>query len=54
MKVLRRGAFAAIAVVAALTLSACGSDEEESMDTATEAKSVGTIVDVAVGARLMQ
>jgi uncharacterized surface protein with fasciclin (FAS1) repeats len=50
MKVLRRGAFAAIAVAAALTLSACGSDAEESMDTATEAKSVGTIVDVAVGA----
>ena len=50
MKVLRRGAFAAIAVVAALTLSACGSDAEESMDTATEETSVGTIVDVAVGA----
>ena len=50
MKVLRRGAFAAIAVVAALTLSACGSDAEESMDTAAEETSVGTIVDVAVGA----
>jgi uncharacterized surface protein with fasciclin (FAS1) repeats len=50
MKVLRRGAFAAIAVVAALTLSACGSDAEESMDTASEETSVGTIVDVAVGA----
>ena len=50
MKFLRPGAFAAIAVVAALTLSACGSDAEETMDSATEQTSPGTIVDVAVGA----
>ena len=50
MKVLRKGAFAAIAVVAALTLSACGSDSEETMDMATEETTAGTIVDVASGA----
>jgi uncharacterized surface protein with fasciclin (FAS1) repeats len=50
MKVLRPSAFAAIAVAMALTLSACGSDSEESMETATEETTVGTIVDVAVGA----
>jgi uncharacterized surface protein with fasciclin (FAS1) repeats len=50
MKFLRPGAFAAIAVAAALTLSACGSDAEETMDSATEQTSPGTIVDVAVGA----
>lgn len=50
MKVLRRGALAAIAVVAALTLSACGSDAEETMDTAAEEMTAGTIVDVASGA----
>jgi len=50
MKLVRPGAFAAIAVALALTLSACGSDSEESMETATEETSVGTIVDVAVGA----
>jgi len=50
MKVLRKGAFAAIAVVAALTLSACGSDSEETMDMATEETTAGTIVDVAGGA----
>jgi len=50
MKVLRPSAFAAIAVAMALTLSACGSDSEESMETATEETAVGTIVDVAVGA----
>jgi uncharacterized surface protein with fasciclin (FAS1) repeats len=51
MHVLRRSSFAVIAVAAMLTLSACGSDEAE---TATEAKTeqgtVGTIVDVAIGA----
>ena len=50
MKVLRKGAFAAIAVVAALTLSACGGDSEETMDVATEETTAGTIVDVASGA----
>jgi uncharacterized surface protein with fasciclin (FAS1) repeats len=54
MKVLRTGAFAAIAVAMALTLSACGSDAEETMETTseqtTEEVAVGTIVDVASGA----
>jgi len=50
MKVLRSGAVVAVALIAALTLSACGSDSEETMDTATEETTVGTIVDVAVGA----
>jgi uncharacterized surface protein with fasciclin (FAS1) repeats len=50
MKLVRPGAFAAIAVALALTLSACGSDSEESMETATEETSVGTIVEVAIGA----
>ena len=49
MKVLRSGAFVTVALIAALTLSACSSDSEESMDTAAET-TVGTIVDVAVGA----
>ena len=48
MKVLRPGAFAAIAVALALTLSACGSDSEETMEATTEATAPGTIVDVAV------
>jgi uncharacterized surface protein with fasciclin (FAS1) repeats len=51
MKALRRSAIAAVALAAALTLSACGSDD---MDTAaestTEQATTGTIVDVAVGA----
>ena len=51
MKALRRSAIAAVALAAALTLSACGSDD---MDTAaesqTEQATLGTIVDVAVGA----
>jgi uncharacterized surface protein with fasciclin (FAS1) repeats len=50
MKVLRSGAVVAVALIAALTLSACGSDSEESMDMATEETTVGTIVDVAVSA----
>jgi uncharacterized surface protein with fasciclin (FAS1) repeats len=50
MKVLRSGAIVAVALIAALTLSACGSDSEETMDTATEETTVGTIVDVASGA----
>ena len=50
MKVLRSGAVVAVALIAALTLSACGSDSEETMDTAAEETTVGTIVDVASGA----
>ena len=50
MKVLRSGAVVAVALIAALTLSACGSDSEETMDMATEETTVGTIVDVAVSA----
>ena len=46
MKVARPSVFAAVAVAMALTLSACGSDSEESMETAPET-SVGTIVEVA-------
>ena len=48
MKAKRSGVFAAIAVVMALTLSACGSDSEETMEATTEATAPGTIVDVAV------
>jgi uncharacterized surface protein with fasciclin (FAS1) repeats len=50
MKVLRSGALVAVALIAALTLSACGSDSEEMMETAAEETTVGTIVDVASGA----
>ncbi|MCX6451738.1 MAG: fasciclin domain-containing protein [Actinobacteria bacterium] len=54
MKMSRPGVFAAIAVAMTLTLSACGSDVEETTDTASEQvveeTTPGTIVDVAVGA----
>lgn len=50
MKVLRRSALAAAALATLLTLSACGSDSETASDSMTEEVSVGTIVDVAVGA----
>jgi uncharacterized surface protein with fasciclin (FAS1) repeats len=50
MKVMRRSVFAAAALATALTLSACGSDSETASDSMTEQVSVGTIVDVAVGA----
>lgn len=54
MKVLRPGAFAALAVALTLTLSACSSDTEEVMEATTEetteATTVGTIVDVASAA----
>ena len=50
MKVLRRSAIAAAAIAAALTLSACGSDEDVASETTTTETSVGTIVDVASGA----
>jgi len=44
MKTMRRGSIIALAMAAALTLSACSSSEEEAIDTPT----VGTVVDVAV------
>jgi uncharacterized surface protein with fasciclin (FAS1) repeats len=50
MKVLRSGAVVAVALIAALTLSSCGKDSEETMDTAAVETTVGTIVDVASGA----
>ncbi len=51
MHVLRRSSFAVIAVAAMLTLSACGSDEADTAaEVTTEEVSLGTIVDVAVGA----
>ena len=50
MKVLRPAAFAAMALVAALTLSACFGGKEEKMDSASEQMAAGTIVDVASGA----
>lgn len=50
MKVLRRSAFATLAVVAALTLSACSSDSETADEVTAEVTAPGTIVDVAVGA----
>ena len=51
MKALRRSAIAAVALAAALTLSACGSDDmDTAAETTTEQASTGTIVDVAVGA----
>ena len=51
MKVMRRSAFAALAIATALTLSACGSDEEMATEeVAEETMSPGTIVDVAIAA----
>ena len=50
MKKLRLGAITALTLAAALTLSACVSDSETATDSMTEQASVGTIVDVAVGA----
>jgi uncharacterized surface protein with fasciclin (FAS1) repeats len=50
MKKLRLGAITALTLAAALTLSACGSDSETATDSMTEQASLGTIVDVAVGA----
>jgi uncharacterized surface protein with fasciclin (FAS1) repeats len=50
MKLLRQSAFTAFAVAIALTLSACGSDSEESMEATPTETSVGTIVDVASAA----
>jgi uncharacterized surface protein with fasciclin (FAS1) repeats len=40
----------ALALAAALTLSACGSDSDNATDSMADQESVGTIVDVAVGA----
>lgn len=50
MKVLRPSAFAAVAVAIALTLSACGSESEEAIETTTEKMAAGTIVEVASAA----
>ena len=50
MKKLRLGAMTALALAAALTLSACGSDSDNATDSMADQESVGTIVDVAVGA----
>jgi uncharacterized surface protein with fasciclin (FAS1) repeats len=51
MKALRRSAIAAVALAAALTLSACGSDDmDTAAETTTEQATTETIVDVAVGA----
>lgn len=49
MRVLRRSKIAVIAVAAMLSLTACSSSETASEET-TEATTIGTIVDVAVGA----
>ena len=51
MKLMRRSAIAALAIATALTLSACGNDEEMATEeVAAETMSPGTIVDVAVAA----
>jgi len=50
MKVLRSGAVVAVALIAALALSSCSKDSETAMETTPEETTVGTIVDVAVGA----
>jgi len=50
MKKLRLGAMTAVALAAALTLSACSSDSESSDESMMEEVSVGTIVDTAIGA----
>lgn len=48
---MRRSAIAVMAIAAVLTLSACSSDSSKTAEeTMTEPASVGTIVDVAVGA----
>lgn len=49
MQILRRSVLATVVLATALTLSACGSDSETASETSAPA-SVGTIVDVAVGA----
>ena len=49
MRVLRRSTIAVLAVAAMLSLSACSSSDTASEET-TEATTIGTIVDVAVGA----
>ena len=50
MKVLRKSALVAAALAAALTLSACSNDSETASETMPEETTVGTIVDVAIGA----
>ena len=49
MKTINRGMFASVAIAAALTLSACGGNSDTAAEV-TEEASVGTIVDVAIGA----
>lgn len=51
MRIKRRGAIAALAIAAALTLSACGSAEEEAaapVEEVVEAPALGTVVDLAI------
>lgn len=50
MKILRRSLFVSLAIASALTLSACGSNAKTATEKVAEPVSVGTIVDVAVGA----
>ena len=50
MKVLRKSALVAAALAAALTLSACSNDSDTASETMPEETTVGTIVDVAIGA----
>ena len=50
MKVLRKWSLVAVALIAALALSACSKDSETAMETTPEETTVGTIDDVAVGA----
>jgi uncharacterized surface protein with fasciclin (FAS1) repeats len=50
MKVLRRSALVAAALAAVMALSACSSDSDSASESMAEETTVGTIVDVAVGA----
>lgn len=50
MKLKRFSIFAAVALAASLTLSACGNEEEAAETPAVEETTLGTIVDVASGA----
>ena len=50
MKVLRRSALVAAALAAMMALSACSSDSDSASESMAEETTVGTIVDVAVGA----
>ena len=50
MKILRRSALVAAALAAVMALSACSSDSDSASESMAEETTVGTIVDVAVGA----